>query len=143
MGRLYAERAIALALLGTAALAVAAPVSAADATGFAPQYGGDQFMLFVSRPIGARRSSAYTFGIRYERATSITTDPTMQCCALLRHRTLVELQLARGAAARVQFGSKVTWDLGSHRLAPTAMSNLAWPMPAGPLTSSMLAAWTP
>ncbi len=145
MGRLYTERAIALALLGTAALAGAAPVSAADVAGFAPQYGGDQFMLFVRRPIGAHRSSATTYGIRFERAAPMSADPTMQYCAPLRHHALVELQLTRGAPARVQFGNRVTWDLGMHRLrlAPTAMFNRAWPMSAGPLTDSMLAAWTP
>ncbi len=143
MGRLYTERAIALALLGTAALAGAAPVSAADVAGFAPQYGGDQFMLFVRRPIGAHRSSATTYGIRFERAAPMSADPTMQYCAPLRHHALVELQLTRGAPARVQFGNRVTWDLGMHRLAPTAMFNRAWPMSAGPLSGSMLAAWTP
>jgi hypothetical protein len=129
--------------LSTAALALAAPASAADAAGFVPQYGGNQFMLFVRWPVGARRSSATTFGIRYERATSLSSDPTLQYCAPLRHHALVELQLARGAAARLQFGNRVTWDLGGHQLAPTPLSNRVWPMPAAALSSSMLAAWTP
>jgi hypothetical protein len=143
LGRLYAERAIALAILSTAALALAAPAPAADVAGFVPQYGGDQFMLYISRPIGSRRSSASTFGIRYERATLVSSNPTLQCCAPLRHHALIELQLSRGAAARVQFGNRVTWDLGRHQLVPTVMSNRAWQMPATALSSSMLAAWTP
>jgi hypothetical protein len=133
---------MALALMSTA-LALAAPSTAADAAGFAPQYGGDQFMLFVSRSFGARRSSASTFGLRFERATLVSSDPTAQCCAPLRHHALVELQFARGAAARVQFGNRVTWDLGSHQLAPTALFTHLWRLPNQTLTSSMLAAWTP
>ena len=143
MGRLYAVTAIALATTTAAVLAVSAPALAADSAGFVPQYGGDQFMLFVSRALGARRSSASTFGIRYERATYVSSDPTMQCCLPLRHRALVELQFAHGAATRVQFGNRVTWDLRSHRLAPTAMLNQAWSMPSEALTGSTLAAWTP
>ena len=143
MGRLHAVRAIALATITAADLAASAPALAADAAGFVPQYGGDQFMLFVSRPIGAHRNSASTFGIRYERTTYLTSDPTMQCCAPLRHRALVELQFAPGATARVQFGNRVTWDLGRRRLAPTALLNQPWLMPNGSLTGSMLAASTP
>jgi len=143
LGRLYALRAIAPATIGAAVLAASAPALAADSAGFVPQYGGDQFMLFVSRPIGAHRNSASTFGIRYERATYATSDPTMQFCAPLRHRALVELQFAHGAATRVQFGNRVTWDLRSRRLAPTAMLNQPWLVPNGSLTGNMLAAWTP
>src|SRR5258708_27036881 len=109
---------MALALLGTAALAAAVPASAADVAGFAPQYGGNQFMLFVSRPIGAHRSSANTHGIRYERATSLSADPTMQRCAPLRHRARLELQLTRGAPARVQFEHRVTRHPGTPPPAP-------------------------
>jgi len=130
-------------MLGTAALAPATPASAADPAGFVPRYGGDQFMLFVSRPIGARRGGASTFGIRYERTTAVTSDPAMAFCAPLRHRALVELQFARGATARVQFGNRVTWDLGNRVLAPTAMSTHAWSMPTEALSARLLAAWTP
>jgi hypothetical protein len=133
---------MALALVSTA-LAPAAPAAAADAAGFAPQYGGDQFMLYVSRAVGARRSSPSTFGIRFERATLVSSDPTAQCCVPLRHHALVELQLTRGAAARVQFGNRVTWDLGRRQLAPTAMFTRLWQLPNQTLTSSVLAAWTP
>jgi hypothetical protein len=131
---------MALALMSTA---LAAPAAAADAAGFAPQYGGDQFMLFFSRAVGARRSSASTFGLRFERATLVSSDPTAQCCAPLRHHALVELQFARGAGARVQFGNRVTWDLGSRQLAPTAMFTRLWRLQNQTLTSSVLAAWTP
>jgi hypothetical protein len=130
-------------LIGNAAFALAAPASAGDSAGFVPQYGGDQFMLFISRPLGGRHGSASTFGIRFERTTFVSSDPTMQCCAPLRHRALVELQFARGAATRVQFGNRVTWNLSSHQLAPTAMFNRAWPMPTEGLRASLLASWTP
>ena len=143
MGRLCAVRAIALATLTAAVLAASEPALAANAAGFVPQYGGDQFMLFVTRPIGARRGSASTFGIRYERTTYVSADPTLQFCMPLRHRALVELQLGRGAATRVQFGNRVTWDLRSRRLAPTAMFNQDWSMPGQGLSASLLAAWTP
>jgi hypothetical protein len=130
-------------MMSTAALALAAPAAAGESAGFVPQYGGDQFMLFVSKSLGARRSTASTFGIRFERATSVSSDPTMQFCAPLRHHALVELQFKRGAATRVQFGNRVTWDLERRQLAPTAMFNLPWSMPAAAPTGTMPAAWTP
>ncbi len=133
---------MALALMSTA-LALAAPAPAADAGGFAPQYGGDRVLLFVSRSFGARRSSASIFGVRYERATPVSFDPAAQGYAPLRHRALVELQLARGAAARVQFGNRVTWDLGSRQLAPTAMFTHVLQLPNEAVAGRMLAAWTP
>ena len=143
MGRLCTVRASALATLTAAVLAAPEAALTADSAGFVPQYGGDQFMLFVTRPIGARRGSSSIFGIRYERTTYVSADPTLQCCMPLRHRALVELQLGHGAAARVQFGNRVTWDLRSRRLAPTAMFNQDWSMPGHGLSASLLAAWTP
>jgi hypothetical protein len=108
-----------------------------------PQFGGSQVMLFVSRPIGLRRSGASTFGVRYERAYARSSDPAMQFCAPVRHYALVELQLVRGSAARFQFGSRVTWDLGRRQLGPTALQSPAWSMPAGPALTSTVAAWVP
>jgi hypothetical protein len=143
LGRLYAGRAIALTAVTAAVLAGSGPLLAGDSTVGVPQYSGTRLMLFVRLPIGARRNSASTFGIRYERATAVTSGAVMPCCALLRHQALVELQLARGAAARVQFGNRVTWDLRSHQLAPTAMFNGSWPLFNGSPTGAMRSAWTP
>ena len=143
MGRLYAGRAIALATSAAAVLAASGPSLAGDSAGGVAQYSGTQLLLFISFPIGARRGSASTFGIRYERAAAVSSGALMQCCAQLRHQALVELQLKRGAAARVQFGNRVTWDLNSHRLLPTAMSNGSWPQLTGPLSDRTRSAWTP
>jgi hypothetical protein len=55
----------------------------------------------------------------------------------------VELQLVHGNAARFQFGSRVTWDLGRRQLGPTALLSSAWSMPADPAMISTLAAWAP
>jgi hypothetical protein len=143
MGGLYTPRSIAAALVVTAAGWLSTPTLADDAAGFVPRYPRDQFMLYVSRPLGVRGASIYAFGVRYERASPGSTDPAARFCAPLLHHSLVDLQLVRGSSPRMLFGPTITWDMGRRQFGPTSLAGSAWPMASQPLTTATLAAWVP
>lgn len=104
-----------------------APAASDGLPGYVPPNGGSQFMLYVSHALGARGHEAMRFGLRYENATPASADPAFRFCAPLRHRTLVDFQLARGSSPRMLFGERATWDLGRGRLGPTEMLSATWP----------------
>lgn len=143
MGGLYAPRTMATVLIGVAACWLNSPARADDPPGFASGFSGSQFVLFLSHPIGAHGVGGTTFGLRYERATLGAFDPAAQWGSPLRHRSLIELQLARGLSPRMQFGPRVTWDLGRRQLGPSKLTTVTWPMATQPLTDATLAAWKP
>jgi hypothetical protein len=43
----------------------------------------------------------------------------------------------------MQFGPKVTWDLGRRQLEPTGLARSLWSMSAQPAPSDALSAWVP
>ena len=139
----YVPRMIAAVLIGAVVGGRCLPAHAAELAGFVPQYPGSQLMVYVSRAIGAHGAGASTFGLRYERATPLTVDPAARYCAPLRHRSLVELQFGRGMAPRMQFGPRVTWDMGRRRLEPTSLALAAWPLAIQPAPGAPATAWAP
>ena len=140
MGRLGTARKWAMALIGFATCCTVAP--AADLTGFAPSYSGSQVMLYVSWSFAAHGSYREAFGFRYERSSPVVNDPAARFCAPLAHRSLVDLQFARGAGPRMQFGPRVTWDISRGRLAPTSLVNASL-LTMSPATPAAMAAWAP
>jgi hypothetical protein len=143
MGGLCMPRMVAAVLIGTGAGALCLPARAGELAGYAPAYPGSQLMVYVSRAIGAHGAGASTFGLRYERMTPLSLDPAARYCAPLRHRSLVELQFGRGMAPRMQFGPRVTWDMGRRRLGPTSLALAPWPMAIQPLPGTPATAWVP
>ena len=123
MGRLCGARNWAITLIGVATCCCLAPARAADLGGFVPSYSGSQVMLYVSWSFAARGTRTEAFGFRYERSSPASSDPGARFCAPLAHRSLVDLQFARGAGPRMQFGPRVTWDISHGRLAPTKLVN--------------------
>jgi hypothetical protein len=106
------------ALLAAAALA-AGPATAADRFGpIAPP--GQQFMLYVSRSLGAAGRPTHVYGLKFEHTSSAAIDASTRFAAPLRHRTLIDLQFSRRATARLQLGTRATWDMGLRQLGPTA-----------------------
>ena len=140
MGRLCVARGWVVALMGVATCCDTAPARAGDLGGFVPSYSGSQVMLYVSWPLGAHGTRPDTFGFRYERSTPGSTDPGARFCAPLAHHSLIDLQFTRGAAPRMQFGPRVTWDISRGRLAPTNMLH-PWLMTMPPATPAAMAAW--
>ena len=142
MGRLCTAREWAIALIGFATCCCVAPARAGDLTGFAPSYSGSQVMLYVSWSFAAHGSYSEAFGFRYERSSPVVNDPAARFCAPLAHHSLVDLQFARGAGPRMQFGPRVTWDISRGRLAPTNLLNASL-LTMSPATPAAMAAWAP
>jgi hypothetical protein len=143
MGGLYVPRMAAAVLIGAGACGPCVPARAAELAGYVPPYPGSQLMVFVSHAIGVHGAGASTFGLRYERATPLSRDPAARYSTPLRHRSLVELQFGRGMAPRMQFGPRVTWDMGRRRLEPTSLALAPWPMAIQPLPATPATAWVP
>lgn len=122
--RLCIVRGLVLTLIGLAACCTVTPARA-DSSGFVPSYSGSQVMLYVSWSFAARGSAAQAFGVRYERSSPVVNNPAARFCAPLAHRSLVDLQFARGAGPRMQFGPRVTWDISRGRLSPTVLLSSA------------------
>jgi hypothetical protein len=108
-----------LAALLAATLLVSAAAGAADKWGpvAAP---GPQFMLYISRPVGVVGRVSNMYGLRFERTSSSAIDASARFTAPLRHCTLIDLQFARRSGARLQFGTRTTWDLGLRQLGPSS-----------------------
>lgn len=118
-----------VALLAFLALIALAPrARAADLPGFVPRTSGPQFMLYVSRALGMHGAGTNRFGLRYENATPSSSDPAFRFCAPMRHRALIDLQLARGHSARMLFGENAAWDIGRRQLGPTDLASAAYPV---------------
>lgn len=81
---------------------------------------GPQFMIYVTRSLGATGHANHVFGLRFEHTSSATIDASTRFAAPLRHRTLIDLQFSRRTAARLQLGTRTTWDMARGQLGPTA-----------------------
>ena len=105
-------------LLVVAVLATSGAVAADRFGPIAPP--GAQFMVYVSRSLGGAGRATHVYGLRFENTSSATIDASTRFAAPLRHRALVDLQFSRLTAARLQLGSRTTWDLGRRQFGPTA-----------------------
>lgn len=143
MRGLCMPRLVAAVLIGAGTFGQWQPARASELAGFVPPYPHTQVMVYVSRAIGAHGAGASTFGLRYERATPLSLDPAARFCAPLRHRSLVELQFGRGMAPRMQFGPRVTWDMGRRRLGPTSLALVPWPMAIQTPPGTSATPWVP
>ena len=139
----YVARALAVALVGVTAGLGSAPAWAGDAAGSVPVYGGPQFMVYLSWPVGARGIGASTFGLRYERTAPVYTDSAGRFSAPLRHHSLIELEFTRGATPRMLFGPRVTWDLARGQLGPTRLVNATWQLTVPAPVTTLPTSWTP
>ncbi len=142
MARLYGARGRAIAMLAVATCCCVATAQAGDPNGFVPSYSASQVMLYVSWSFAAQGKHPEAFGFRYERSSPASSDPAARFCAPLAHRSLVDLQFARGAGPRMQFGPRVTWDISRGRLAPTNRFG-SWSIAMLPALPAALAASLP
>ena len=124
----FLKRAVAAALVGATAMLVQTPAQAGDAAGFAPCLPGTQVMLYLTWPLGPRGLGASSFGLRYDRASAAQIVSTAPFPMSLRHRSLVQLEFGHGAAPRVLFDTRVTWDLGRGELGPSKLLGTPWPL---------------
>jgi len=124
----FSDWARAVALASAMAIFVHSPARAADSAGFAPGLPGPQVTLYLSWPVGPRGLGASTFGLRYERSTAVYAESATRFAATMRHHSIVQLEFSRGTAPRMQFGPRVTWDMGRGELGPTRLVLSTWPM---------------
>jgi len=104
-------------LLIAALLDWAVPGIAADAAGAVAPAHGPMLMLYVTQPLFERGANR-VYGLRLDQAVpQAITQPTQSSLyASSPHRSLVDLQIRRRADIRVEFGSRVTWNVQGREL---------------------------
>jgi hypothetical protein len=125
-----------LLLLG-ALLGGRAEYCAADQPGMVQGAHGRVMMLYLSQPIGARGASRI-YGLRLQQAAPMQAAgvPT----AMSHERDIVDLQVRRYSDVRVEFGQRVTWNVGRSEFGPTgAQSGMAIRLPGPTLSTAAVA----
>jgi hypothetical protein len=124
-------------LLFGALLGGRAGICAADQPGMVPGAHGRVMMLYLSQPIGAQGASRI-YGLRLQQATPMQAAgvPT----AMSHQRDIVDLQVRRYSDIRVEFGQRVTWNIGRSEFGPTgAHSSMAIRLPGPTLSTPAVA----
>jgi hypothetical protein len=102
---------------------------AADAISAVPAAHGPQLMLYIKQPLGAR-GAPRVYGLRIERLATPPTLPTPAAIVSIGRREIVDLQIRHYSDVRVEFGRRVTWNVGRQEFGLTAnQSNMAMRLP--------------
>jgi hypothetical protein len=115
-------------LLCGALLGGRAGYCAADQPGMVPGAHGRVMMLYLSQPIGSRGASRI-YGLRLQQPTPMQSAgmPTV----MSHQRDLIDLQVRRHSDIRIEFGQRVTWNIGRSEFGPSgAQSSMAIRLPA-------------
>jgi hypothetical protein len=124
-------------LLCGALLGGRAGVCAAEQPGMVPGAHGRVMMLYLSQPIGSRGASRI-YGLRLQQPTPMQAAgvPTV----MSHQRDLIDLQVRRYSDIRVEFGQRVTWNVGRSEFGPSgAQSSMAIRLPAPTLAAAAVA----
>jgi hypothetical protein len=84
---------------------------AADAVSAVPGAHGPQLMLYIKQPLGAG-GAPRVYGLRIERLATPPTLPTPAAIVSTGRREIVDLQIRHYSDVRVEFGRRVTWNVG-------------------------------
>jgi len=105
-----------LALLGTSVGCPSCP--AAEPISVAPGMRGPEIMLYISQPIGPS-SAARSFGLRIDRHSvpALLPGTSTNLSDLSGRKQLVNLRMAAHQSVRLDLGTRVSWDFGTHRFA--------------------------
>jgi len=131
---LPATRVVRQLLLFSGLLFRALVCPAADGLQPAPTAHGPLVMLYIKQPLGARGASR-VYGLRLEHQASAPTQPAALPGAMPSQREIVDLQIRRYSDVRVEFGRRVTWNIGRHEFGLSANQPsmaIRLPMPAMP-----------
>jgi hypothetical protein len=104
-------------LLFAALLARALACPAADGLTMVPGTHGPQMTLYVRQPLGAGATRIY--GLRLDRMASTPTVATAGLVGTTGSRTIVDLQIRHASDVRVEFGHRLTWNLGRQEFGPS------------------------
>jgi hypothetical protein len=139
---LPATRVVRQLLLFSGLLFRALVCPAADGLQTAPTAHGPLVMLYIRQPLGAHGASR-VYGLRLEHQASVPTQPAAlpgampgtMAGTMAGQREIVDLQIRHYSDVRVEFGRRVTWNIGRHEFGPSANQPsmaIRLPMPAMP-----------
>jgi len=124
-------------LLCGALLGGRAGYCAADQPGMVAGAHGRVMMLYLSQPIGSRGASRI-YGLRLQQPTPMQSAgvPTV----MSHQRDLIDLQVRRYSDIRVEFGQRVTWNVGRSEFGPSgAQSSMPIRLPGPTLSTPIVA----
>lgn len=123
MASLPATRVVRQLLLFSGLLFRALVCPAADGLQTAPTAHGPLVMLYIRQPLGAHGASR-VYGLRLEHQASVPTQPAAlpgtMAGTLPGQREIVDLQIRHYSDVRVEFGRRVTWNIGRHEFGLSA-----------------------
>jgi hypothetical protein len=133
-----ATRVIQQQLLFAALLARALTCPAADGLTIVPGAHGPQMMLYIRQPLGAGATRIY--GLRLERMDSTPALATSGSVGTAGARSIVDLQFRHASDVRVEFGRRLTWNLGRREFGPSGnQPGMLIHLPARALPSAIAA----
>ena len=114
-------------LLSSGLLCWALVCPAADGLETVPSPHGPLMMLYLKQPLGARGATRI-WGLRLEQAAPSPTQPAAlvgampgsPTSAMPNQREIVDLQIRHSADVRLEFGRRVTWNIGRREFGLTA-----------------------
>jgi hypothetical protein len=92
-------------------LLLATACCAGESAGFIPTTQGPQFMLYIATPLGTR-GAARTYGLRIDQASALSPPTGAYQLSAVRRRELMDLKFGPRIRPQVEFGRRLTWDLG-------------------------------
>lgn len=133
--------------LGLLLLAVPAAF-AGDPVGNAPVLRGPQLMLYFQLPLGRGQSSPPLYGLRIEQSRLQSTAPPATLMPTPYHQRLLDLQLRPNADMQLEFGRRITWDVGRESFSAPSRPSIVlirWPIEsrraAEALPQALLGGW--
>jgi hypothetical protein len=87
--------------------------SAAGDIGAVPTAHGKQVVFYVSKPVGGSATAA-TYGFRLDEMSALP-GMTEAASVTLHRRALVNFAMTPLDQARIDFGTRLRWDLHAHR----------------------------
>jgi hypothetical protein len=112
--------------------------SAADQLGMVPTEHGPRLMLYIRQPLGARTAPVY--GLRLDQMDTAPALPSAGSVVLSARRAIVDLQIRRYSDVRVEFGRRLTWNVGRQEFGPSGNPpSMAMHLPT-PATASAVVA---
>ena len=106
---------------------------AADQLGTVPSEHGPRLMLYIRQPLGARTAPVY--GLRLDQRETAAALPSAGAIVSSDRRAIVDLQIRRYSDVRVEFGRRLTWNVGRQEFGPPGNSpsmTMHLPTPATP-----------
>ena len=147
MASLRTTRVVQRLLLSSGLLCWSLVCPAADGLETVPAAHGPLMMLYLKQPLGARGATRI-WGLRLEQAAASPTQPAAlmgampgtSTSAIPNQREIVDLQIRRSADVRLEFGRRVTWNIGRREFGLTAnQPNMALRLPLQPAPANIIA----